>query len=69
MVHPGDSPTDGIPADVRRRHFKASSGKEGHYAVWEARPGIWYWACKGNNGEEATEWDAQEAARRWIRDQ
>jgi hypothetical protein len=57
----------GVPQTAWRGHFKAHNGNEGYYWVWQRSANCWYWQTNSNNGEEATEDLAKEAARKWIR--
>jgi hypothetical protein len=56
----------GIPEIAKRRWF-VHDGKNCEYYFWKAGQDSWYWVAAGNNGEEATENEVCEAARRWIK--
>lgn len=55
------------PKNAVRCLYMSSNGRKGTFYVWPSGK-VWYWEALGNNGEEATEQLAAEAAKRWIRD-
>ena len=60
----------GIPENAQHMIY-AANGRSGHIWWWPIhtwKGSRWYWQALGNNGEEATEWQAIDRAKRWIRD-
>lgn len=61
-------PRDGLLSII----FVADNGNRGTYELWHKvlknHSVRWYWRALGNEGEEASAWEATHAARNWIRD-
>lgn len=59
--------TDNIPPHAIRTYFHARNGKHGLFYVWTFGR-QWVWSALGNGGFTDTKEEAEQAAKRWIRD-
>lgn len=58
--------TDSPPKDAIRVEYQANR-RTGVYYTWRRGP-YFYWSSLGNGGVEFTQVDAEDKAKRWIRE-